>query len=80
MLNTNTTVRRPPAPYKGGKLPCLECTGLGERDPTQCNHRRGTDGPRRVIRAVFDGDGRWLVQWREADGEEWVGTYRLLPC
>jgi hypothetical protein len=29
---------------------------------------------------VFDDKGRWLVHWREANGEEWVGTYRLIPC
>ncbi|QDC00322.1 hypothetical protein [Mesorhizobium sp. 8] len=62
------------------RQPCYECTGLGERDPARCNHRQITNGTRTAIRAIFDSQGRWLVHWREKDGEEWVGTYRLMPC
>jgi hypothetical protein len=65
---------------KATRQPCYECTGLGERDPARCNHRQITNGPRTAIRAIFDDQGRWLVHWREKDGEEWVGTYRLMPC
>ncbi len=64
---------------KSTKLPCVTCTGLGERDPYACTCRDNAKG-RSALRAVFDNEGRWLVQWREKDGEEWVGTYRLIPC
>jgi hypothetical protein len=63
------------------RQPCLCAAGLGERDTENvpCRMRDNIKG-RSAIRAIFDGEGRWLVHWKEADGKEWVGTYRLMPC
>ncbi|QPC93544.1 hypothetical protein [Mesorhizobium sp. INR15] len=59
---------------------CVNAAGLGERPTEPCTCREcGTQG-RTAKRAVFDNEGRWLVHWLEKDGEEWVGTYRLIPC
>ena len=65
-------------------LPCLCAAGVGARDTSrQANgapcKMRDIEG-RRALRCVWDRDGRWLIHWREEDGEEWCGTYRLLPC
>lgn len=73
MLNNPTTSRKK-------QFPCVCAAGLGERrtEGIPCKLRDDHKG-RRAIRAAFDDAGRWLIQWRESDGEEWVGTYRLLP-
>lgn len=66
-----------------GSFPCVQATGLGERDTGNCTCRecdKTAYRGRSAVRAIFDSNGRWLVHWREADGEEWVGTYRLIPC
>jgi hypothetical protein len=62
------------------KTPCVICSGLGERDPAKCTHAAMLESKRSAIRAIYDADGRWLIHWREKDGKEWVGTYRLMPC
>jgi hypothetical protein len=66
---------------KSKSFPCVECAGVGERDPENCTHGKFYDGykGRGALRAAYDSQGRWMIQWREADGTEWVGTYRLLP-
>ncbi len=63
------------------RQPCVCAAGRGERDTedVSCKLRDGMNG-RNATRALWDDNGRWLVQWREANGEEWVGTYRLIPC
>lgn len=65
--------------YKG--LPCVCAAGLGEQDTKNvpCELRDGYKG-RVALKAALDTAGRWMIQWRNADGTEWVGTYRLLPC
>lgn len=62
-------------------LPCVCAAGRGERntEDVPCKMRDGSRG-RGAVRAVWDSDGRWLIHWKEASGEEWVGTYRLVPC
>lgn len=62
-------------------LPCVCAAGVGVRDTEDvpCRMRDGLKGAS-PIRAIFDGNGRWMVHWRDKDGEEWVGTYRLIPC
>lgn len=76
---TTTAVTTKAMKRKG--QPCLCAVGLGERetDHLPCRCRDNLKG-RSAIRAIFDGEGRWLIHWKEADGEEWVGTYRLMPC
>lgn len=63
---------------KDSVLPCVCAAGVGEKDVKVCKMRQ-TKG-REALRAVFDKQGRWQIHWREADGKEWIGTYRLLPC
>ena len=66
---------------KGNLLPCVVCAGRGERDPYSCEHVQNDNFKGRVaVKAALDTAGRWMIQWRDADGTEWVGTYRLLPC
>lgn len=77
MLNESPAV--PTKTRKTRQLPCVCAAGLGERNPGNCACRDGLKGAS-PIRAVVDGNGRWLVHWREKNGDEWVGTYRLLPC
>jgi len=61
-------------------FPCLCAAGLGERntESVPCELRDGYKG-RTALRAMYDAEGRWLIQWRNPDGTEFVGTYRLLP-
>lgn len=61
-------------------FPCICAAGRGERntEDAPCECRDGYKG-RSALRAAYDVQGRWMIQWREADGKEWVGTYRLLP-
>jgi hypothetical protein len=68
-------------PTRKKKQPCVCAAGVGMRDTDNipCRCRDDLKG-RNAIRAIFDSNGRWLIHWREKDGEEWVGTYRLIPC
>lgn len=59
---------------------CVQCAGVGERDPAKCTHEpQHAYETRTAVRAVYDNEGRWRVLWREEDGEEWLGNYRLIP-
>ena len=65
---------------KGFQRLCAPCAGVGERDPMKCTHEQPDDFKgRSAIRATYDSEGRWMVQWKEATGEEWIGCYRLIP-
>lgn len=61
-------------------FPCVCAAGRGERntEDVPCDLRDGFKG-RSAVRATYDNEGRWLIQWRELTGEEWVGAYRLMP-
>lgn len=61
-------------------FPCATQAGTGERQTEQCTCRECNSKGRSAIRCVFDSDGRWLIHWKEGNGDEWVGTYRLIPC
>lgn len=80
-MNAQVSTESAPKAKRLKKNFCVECAGLGERDPEKCEHVKADKYKGRVaVKAALDTAGRWMIQWRDADGTEWVGTYRLLPC